>query len=159
MKSKKEIRFIHVYLKEIVLASALLFFSTTLFSQTKVDVKKETKIISFGETLKLGNVDQNIVASITDLNTNVSTSLRGNEISNFIFEIPGVFEVAFKDEHTHDEDECKHNSYPEVLLVKVSPYKMDFDFSTITFNKMIISGVELENIEMSINVNVKTNCF
>lgn len=155
MKNRKGNYLLQSLLKKTILAILLLFCATT-FAQTNVNLPKEIKTISFGEKLKLSNLDQNIVATIFNLTTNIKISLRGNEINNFIFETPGVFEVAFKDEHIPNAEECVHNSLPEIMLLKVSPYKMHFDFSTITFNKKITAGAELENIEMSLNVDVKT---
>ena len=153
MKNRKGNYFLQSCIKKTIFGVLLLFISSAVAQTSKTT---EIKIISFGDKLKLSNVDQNIVATIVDPQTNRITSLRGNEINNFIFETPGNFEITFKHKHLHGEDECAHNSFPEKMLLKVSSYKMEFDFSTAIFNKQIIPGVNLANTEISLNVDVKS---
>lgn len=118
--------------------------------------QKPYKTISFGDKIKLGKIEHSIVWTVLLVDSNIQTVLNGEDINNYIFEIPGTYQITFHENKKPAENECSHASFPESFIIKVSPIKMVFDFSTITFNKILEGGVNIENTELSINVNLKT---
>jgi hypothetical protein len=113
------------------------------------------KIISFGESIKVNKVDTSSKWIIESNDLGLHIELTGSEINSYVFDTPGNYEITFS-EANHAEDTCNHSSIPEQFNVFVSPTKMMFDFSTLAFNKKIEAGISLDNIEITLNVNLKT---
>ncbi len=114
------------------------------------------KVISFGEKINFGKIENSIVWTIYNNDSNIKSLIYGNEINNYTFETPGTYKITFNESKTIIDDECNHDSFPEVLLIKVSPYKMDFDFSTIQYSKKLEPGTNLENCLLTIDVHLKS---
>ena len=114
------------------------------------------KTISFGEKINFGKIENSIFWTISNMDSNKKSSLIGNEINNFIFETPGTYQITFNENKTILEGECNHTDFPEVMLIKVSPYKMDFDFSTIQFSTKLEAGAPIENCLVTIDVHLKS---
>ncbi|MBP6459503.1 MAG: hypothetical protein KA264_05350 [Crocinitomicaceae bacterium] len=150
MKKRKGNYLLQRLIKKTILGISLLLFTAGV---AQTNVLKEFKLISFGEKLKFSNVNQNTDFKVVDLITKQEFFFHGNEINNYAFETPGSFEITIKHDHIDNSEECEHNSLPELLMLRVSPYKMEFDFSTLSFTKNIQSGVWLDNIELSVNIN------
>lgn len=114
------------------------------------------KTISFGEKINFGKVENSILWFISFMDAEEKVTLIGNEINNYIFETPGSYQITFKENKLDIAGECNHTIFPEMMLITVSPFKMDYDFSTIQFNKNIVAGEDIENIEVTLNVSFKS---
>ena len=114
------------------------------------------KTISFGEKINFGKIENSIFWTIFNMDSNKKSSLIGNEINNYTFETPGTYKITYFENKIILEGECNHTDFPEVMLIKVSPYKMDFDFSTIQFSKKLEAGVPIENCNLTIDVHLKS---
>lgn len=117
---------------------------------------KPYKTISFGEKINLGKIENAITWTISSVGSNDKAILNGEEINNYKFEIPGNYEISYTDSKLHLENECNHISYPKVMIIKVSPIKMEFDFSTLSISKTIEGGLDMEGSELSLIVNFKS---
>jgi hypothetical protein len=151
---------------------SFLFFSiflfTTLFVQsqelndntTKIElvnlILKPYKIISFGESINFGKIDNSIEWNVSNEATNNKISFKGNEINNYKFETPGTYKITSVESKLNPERECNHVSFPEQMIIEVSPYKMEFDFSSIKFSKKIVGGVGTEDCHLIIDANLKS---
>ena len=118
--------------------------------------QKPYKIISFGDNINFGKIENSVVWSILNIDLNTKTSLNGIEINNYIFETPGTFQITFNENKLIVFGECNHAIFPELMIIKVSPFKMDFDFSTIKFNKKLESGAPIENCQLTVDVYLKS---
>jgi hypothetical protein len=121
--------------------------------------KVEQKIyrtIPFGEKINLGKIDDSIIWTISLVDTYDNLVLSGGQMNNHIFETPGIYKITHSEIKTTSDKECNHLAYPKVIIIKVSPIKMEFDFSTLTINKTIEGGVDIEGTELSLNVNLKS---
>jgi len=114
------------------------------------------KIISFGEKINFGKIENSIVWTVSSNDSNKKSSLIGNEINNYIFESPGTYKITFNENKAIKDGECNHTVFPEVMLIKVSPYKMDFDFSTIQFSTKLEAGAPIENCLLTVDVHLKS---
>lgn len=112
------------------------------------------KTICFGESIKFNKIDSAASWKISLNDLGLTVDLKGLEINSYVFDKPGNYEITFTDAK-HAEESCDHSSIPEKFNVLVSPTKMEFDFSTLKFNKKIEAGIALENIEMTLIANVK----
>ncbi len=114
------------------------------------------KVISFGEKINFGKIENSIVWTISSNDSNIKFSLNGNEINNYIFETPGTYKITFHENKAIIEGECNHAVFPDLMIIKVSPYKMNFDFSTIQFSKKIEAGAPTENCQLTVAVYLKS---
>jgi hypothetical protein len=132
--------------------------SSTISNGIAIDTQRElpTKIISFGEKINLGKMEQSIVWTISSIDLGLQLDLKGNEINNYIFEKPGTYQITFVGSNHSNEEECNHVSFPELLVVKVSPIKMIFDFDSVQFQNSIESQVANVNTTVSLNVYFKS---
>ncbi len=130
-------------------------YSSSRNQQLESKNQETFKTICFGESIKINKVDSSANWTIISTDLGLHIDLKGSEINSFVFEKPGNYFISFS-ESKHAEDSCNHSNVPESFLVKVSPVKMIFDFSTLTFTKNIEAGINLENTEMVLNVNVKS---
>lgn len=149
-----------------------LFFSFFLFSTILVqsqelsvnssrleldNLKQEPyKIISYGETINFGKIENSIEWNVSNVDSNIKISLKGSEINNYKFETPGTYQITFLESKLNPEEDCNHVVFPELMNIEVSPFKMEFDFSTVQFSKKIEGGVGTENCQLMINVNLKS---
>jgi hypothetical protein len=118
--------------------------------------EKPYKLISFGEKINFGKIQHPIVWTVLSVDSNSQVVLNGQEINNYVFETPGIYQITTLESKSPSDNECNHSSFPESFLIKVSPIQMVFDFSTLTFNKALEGGVNLENTTLSLNVNLKS---
>lgn len=118
--------------------------------------EKPFKVISFGEKINFGKIENSIVWTISSNDSNKKSSLNGNEINNYIFETPGTYKITFHENKAIIEGECNHAVFPDLMIIKVSPYKMNFDFSTIQFSKKIEAGAPIENCQLTIDIFFKS---
>lgn len=134
-------------------ASSGTFFGTS-YSQTAENVAKAT--LSYGETLNdvLGaEISNEITWNITNMDKNeVVLSGSGNALANYVFANPGIYQIDINENLVHDSNTCNHNHFPEKMLVRVSPMKMDFDFSTVKFSKQIVGDQPTNGTTLSVDV-------
>lgn len=141
------------------LFSSLQAQSLNNFSTNNDLNKVEQKIyrtIPFGEKINLGKIDDSIIWTISLVDTYDNLVLRGGQMNNHIFETPGIYKITHSEVKTSSDNECNHIAYPKVMIIQVSPIKMEFDFSTLIINKTIEGGVDIEGAELSLNVNLKS---
>lgn len=112
------------------------------------------KTISFGEKISLGKIDDSIIWTISLVDTNDNIVLHGGEINSHIFLTPGIYKITHNEMKSTSEDGCNHISFPKVMIINVSPIKMEFDFSTIIINKTLEGGIDMEGAELSLNIKL-----
>lgn len=138
------------------LLATLLFLVTTsaTFSQVNFGVKTPYKIIYFGQKVDFGTLENTVSWTVNHRSGAVSAAyLKGNAINDFVFEKPGIYDIKFSENKIHG-DECNHAPFDENMTVEVSPVKMVFDFSKITFSEKIQRGKSCDGIEVSVPVDV-----
>ena len=128
----------------------------SLNEESNASYEKPYKVISFGEKINFDKIENSVVWTISSIDSNNKYSLKGNEINNYIFETPGTYKITFHENKVTEDGECNHAIFPELIIIKVSAFKMEFDFSTIRFNKKLEPEVSIENCELSINVYLKS---
>ena len=106
------------------------------------------KIISFGEKIDFGKFEDTAVWTVANEKENIIKRLKGNEINDFVFVKPGIYEIRFTENKKHLENGCNHPQFNEKTIIKVSALKMKFDFSSITFSEVIVGGKELHDVKI-----------
>jgi len=83
---------------------------------------------------------------------------KGLDLFKFQFERPGQYYVNFQEDLSvqHDHSGCNHYVLPEMLLVRVSPVRIEILCEEISFSNPIAGGVEITNTTMNIPVTVHT---
>lgn len=81
----------------------------------------------------------------------VITSGRGS-VRGVLFKEPGNYSVNFVDEEIHDPNSCSHPDFPDKLLLSVSPFKMDFDFSSIKLSKNLVGNQSTNGTTLKVDV-------
>ncbi len=114
------------------------------------------KVISFGEKIDFGKIENTSSWTITNTQENIVASLSGNQINEYIFEKPGIYEISFFENKKHNKGECNHPPFQEKMIIKVNALKMRFDFSTIKFSENIVGGKELQNAEVSVEIDFES---
>lgn len=114
------------------------------------------KLISFGEKIDFGKIENTSSWTITNTQENLFVSLNGSQINEYIFEKPGIYEISFSENVEHSKGKCNHPPFQEKMIIKVNALKMRFDFSTIKFSKNIIGGKELQNAEVSVDIDFES---
>jgi hypothetical protein len=116
------------------------------------------KTISFGSKNDFGDFKNSENWIITNSEDNTIVNLNGNEINTYIFEKPGVYEIRYiesvKDKKNDEHEEEEHSSMPKKINIKVSPVKMQFDFSKIVFSRKIQKGINCDDIIISVPVEI-----
>ncbi|TGD57781.1 hypothetical protein [Flavobacterium humi] len=113
------------------------------------------KVISFGEKIFFGKVENTTTWSVTNTAEKTTANLRGSEINEYVFEKAGQYEIRFFENKKHS-DECNHPSFDEKMLIKVNPVKMTFDFSKIAFSEKIERGRNYDNLIITVPVGIST---
>ncbi|WP_304198786.1 hypothetical protein [Flavobacterium alvei] len=114
------------------------------------------KVISFGEKIDFGMIENSARWTIANNKENIAVSLSGSQINDYIFEKPGIYEISFFENVEHSKGKCNHPPFQEKMIIKVNALKMTFDFSTIKFSESIVGGKELQNAEVSVEVDFKS---
>lgn len=129
------------------------FFGTSYSFQNVNDDQKTT--LSYGESLRdLGTeVSNQVTWSITNMDGNkVVASGSGDALTKYVFKTPGMYQVDINENLVHDPNTCNHNHFPEKMFIKVSPLKMEFDFSTIKLSRDIVGGQPTNGTTLSVDV-------
>lgn len=135
----------------------VLLLSCNSKAQNKIGAESNEfyKVISFGEQIDFGNIDQTITWTIANSKKNIYTTLRGNEINNYVFQEPGEYDINFLENKKHDE-ECYHPFFAEKFKIKVESVKLSFDFSKISFSEKITRGRNYSDLIISVPVTITT---
>lgn len=113
------------------------------------------KVISHGDKIDFGAIEKGVKWTVSSTDAKVNpTYLSENEISKFVFSEPGIYEISFNETQKHTNHECNHPQFKERMTIKVSPVKMTFDFSKISFSEKITRGSNCDQIFVTIPVNV-----
>ena len=156
-KRKASIRYFLYFLSIIVCFEGI---AQTNFSKSNLVLNlsdnKVFKVIPFGEKIDFGKIENTSRWTITNTQESAVVSLSGNQINDYIFEKPGIYEIRFFENEVLKEGECNHPPFPEKMIVKVSSHKMTFDFSTIKFSKNIVGEIELQNTEVAVDVDFES---
>jgi hypothetical protein len=126
-------------------------------AQNKISVENQQfyKVISYGEKIDFGNMDNSVMWTITNSEKEINTSLRGNEINDYLFQEPGEYEINFQENKKHDE-ECSHPIFADRFRVKVETVKLSFDFSKIQFSQNIQKGRSYSDLIITVPVKIAT---
>jgi len=160
---------IHIVLKgnikKVLLALIASFLSFSAISQTNFqtdiagfnsDIEQFYKVISFGEKIDFGNIENTATFTVTNSKENIIVNLRGTQINNYIFEKPGIYEIRFFENKIHKAEECQHAMFSEKMSVKVNSVKITFDFSKIKFSEKIQTGRNYDNLIITVPVVINT---
>lgn len=120
------------------------------------DEEQFYKIISFGEKIDFGNFEDTAIWTVANEKENIIKHLKGNEINDFVFVKPGIYEIRFTENKKHIENGCNHPQFNEKTIIKVSPLKMKFDFSTIKFSEIIVGEKELHDVKIYANLDFES---
>lgn len=154
---------IHLKKTNLFFAMGLLFISFDVIAQTNFFAGTESnlnekqqfyKVISFGEKIDFGNVENTASWTITNTKESIVVNLKGTKINTYIFEKPGIYEIKFSENKMHKSDECQHPMFSENMIVKVNSVKMIFDFSKIQFSEKIQKGKNYDNLIITVPVNI-----
>ena len=132
-----------------------LFFSYKSTAQNNFSLQPEQfyKTISFGEKIDFGNIDSAVTWRITNSKSNISTFLSGNDINNYKFPEPGIYDINFQENKKH-EGECDHAMFAERFRIKVEAVKLSFDFSKIKFSENLAKGKNYTDLIISVPVEI-----
>lgn len=146
---------LNVSLQTLFLLFFVLIGSFNVTAQNIGGLKSDQyfKIISFGEKVDLGEIDSAVSWTISNSKNNVFTSLRGNEINSFVFQDPGVYDVAYQENKSH-EGECDHSVFPQKFSIKVDEVKIVYDFSKVSFSEKLERGRNYTDLIISIPVKI-----
>jgi hypothetical protein len=133
----------------------LIGYTSTAQEKTGFESNQYYKVISFGEKIDFDDIDPTITWTISNSKNNIYTTLRGNEINNYVFQQPGEYEINFQENKKHDEG-CHHPQFAERFKVKVEPVRMSFDFSKITFSEKIIKGRNYSDLIITVPAKITT---
>lgn len=120
------------------------------------DEEQFYKIISFGEKIDFGNFEDTAIWTVANEKENIIKHLKGNEINDFVFVKPGIYEIRFTENKKHIENGCNHPQFNEKTIIKVSSLKMKFDFSTIKFSEIIVGEKELHDVKIYANLDFES---
>ncbi|OXB09983.1 hypothetical protein B0A68_22830 [Flavobacterium reichenbachii] len=148
-----------LYLKKQVVSLLvfILLIGYSAVAQDKIGFASNQfyKVISFGEKIDFDDIDPTITWTISNSKNNIYTTLRGNEINNYVFQQPGEYEINFQETKKHDEA-CHHPQFAERFKVKVEPVRMSFDFSKITFSEKIARGRNYSDLIITVPATITT---
>lgn len=113
------------------------------------------KVISFGEKIDIGTIDESVTWTIANSAKNIHAAIRGNEINNYSFEETGEYEINFHENKKHDE-ECNHPAFAERFKIKVGSVKLTFDFSKISFSEKIVKGRNYSDLIITVPAKITT---
>lgn len=116
----------------------------------------ESTTLFYGESLRdwASGLSDKTSWTISTLDENkVVSSGMGNSLASYVFNIPGAYLVDINENLIHDANGCDHSHSPEKIFVKVSPLKMEFDFSSVKLSRNIIGGQDTKGTSLVVNVN------
>ncbi|MFD2910193.1 hypothetical protein ACFSX9_15795 [Flavobacterium ardleyense] len=141
-----------------ILTRFLLLLCTLSFVHATAQVSVNDtyyKVISHGDKIDFGAIEKGVKWVVSSAEAQVSSIyLSENEINNFVFAKPGIYQISFQETYKHSNNECSHPQFKERMAIKVSPIKMTFDFSKISFSEKIRIGSNCDQIIVTVPVNI-----
>lgn len=117
----------------------------------------EKKLIAFGETLKLNDVSEKTTWTINRLGSdNIPITGTGAALNDYVFAIPGNYEILIHENLDHQPGECEHRHLPEKISLEVSRVRMVFNTQAIVFSNEIRRGVDTKGITMAVPITIQT---
>lgn len=121
------------------------------------NISIEKKLIVFGETLNLNEVSEKVTWTINRIGAdNTPVSGVGKTLNEYVFAIPGNYEISIQENLDHQPGECEHKHLPEKIVLEVSAIKMIFNTQAIVFSDEIRKGVETKGLKMTVPVSIQT---
>ena len=122
------------------------------FSKTAAIVMEKT--IPFGSTLGMGMLKPETTWEIED-NSGIIASGSGNSLNEYVFNVPGNFQVNIHENLVIEPGSCAHNTCPDMISLKVSNVRMTFHYDEVTFTDSIRVGLSTEGITMLVPVTIE----
>jgi len=97
-------------------------------------------------------LDQTVNWCITELTSGKVLRNGSGPIRRLLFEIPGTYQIDIEEELGYDPTTCNHPRYPAEITIEVSPFHMEFDFTTIRLSREIIGGQAVDGQTLSVDV-------
>ena len=132
-------------MKNYILIFILIFLNHISFAQNDIN-------IAFGEKINLGNVQNETIFEI--MSTKNNYKIIGNDINNFVFEIPDSYNIKVIENEKHNDNDCSHNIIAENIVVKVSSSKIIFDENSISFSEQIHKNKATDGIILTVGVDI-----
>ena len=126
--------------------------SNIRFSKTMAIVMD--KILPFGSKLGMDSISPTVTWEIVD-GTGIIASGSGNGLNDFVFAVPGNYEISIHENITFEPGSCKHNTCPDMIQLKVSNTRMTFHHDEITFSDPIRVETETQGISMNVPVTIE----
>lgn len=155
-KMKKKIEKTH---SKMILILATLLFGLGAIAQEapKSHVFLQKELISFGESLSKipmhisDDCDWKIIEKTAG---KTLQSGRGESLKEHVFDTPGNYLIELILNENHKHNSCSHGAGQVNIALTVSPTKMVYDFSKVTFSAPIKKGVNTQNITMTLPISV-----
>lgn len=127
------------------------------FEDAPDDLKK---IVYCGENLSnlIGEFTDNVSWELSRLEKKGNKSIlsgNGNTKTNYVFKKPGDYRIDINEnlDCPPNPEDCNHNHFPPKMYIRVSPVKMEFDFSTIKFSKDIVGNQPVTETTLTVDVH------
>lgn len=136
-----------------------IFFSIATISNGQNSVSnlepQYYKVISFGDKINFGNVENTASWTINNLEKRTTVSLNGNQINDYVFQEPGEYQVDFSENKT-DIEGCDHVAFSDKMIIKVTSVQLLFNFEKIQFSKQLKKGVNYNDNIITVPVTITT---
>lgn len=154
-------KFVNSQITILIVALTFLFLNNVALAQVKsfgktisiAQSNQPYKTISFGEKVFFGDIESTVTWTVINTADKIAVSLNGNQINDFVFKTPGVYELSFFENKTYNKDECFHPQFDSKMIISVSSIKMTYDFSNISFSQKINKGQRCDGIILTVPVN------
>lgn len=133
----------------------LIGYTSEAQNQIGFESNQYYKVISFGEKIDFGTIDESVTWTIANSAKNIHAVIRGNEINNYSFDETGEYEINFHENKKHDE-ECHHPAFAERFKIKVEAVRLTFDFSKISFSEQIVKGRNYSDLIITVPAKITT---
>lgn len=155
--------------KKIVLSLFGVCLAGALFSQSsneetlslghhheagEVLATSEKLSLAFGDSISK-ELDEHAIWKIFTKDDNNVIATGTGSIEDFQFSIPGNYKLFVPGHTSLLDGTCEHHFKTEETTIEVSPFRMKFDFSAITFSSPIIGGTELSNVEITVSATLE----
>jgi hypothetical protein len=121
-----------------LIACLLALSSTPLLARIQLgslsncrELVSETQTITYGESLQLVPIGDNVTWTISSLYGVVSG--KGNALNAYVFDKPGIYQININENLVHKLGSCNHKHLPEAIKLTVSGVKMIFHHNKLHF--------------------------
>lgn len=137
--------------------SQMLFFSLespesykTLQAINKIE-EIEEQVVSYKTPFSY-SLDTDTRWSIIHPETGTTIKTGIGSINNILFDTPGNYLLQISHSTTHNSDSCGHSHYPEKVHLEVSPFYMEFDFTSVNLTRELQGNRSLNGSLLTVNV-------